>query len=145
MLQLDDRLLAVATNLPLLAREFGCRLHARDYIAARFAGSSQEFAAYRQYIAGDPVRMVDWKVWARSDHLFVREFEEETNYRGYLFLDASKSMDYGVGSTNKFLYARVLCATLALLMRNQNDAPGLVFIGRTALDPVPFPASGDSR
>lgn len=129
MLQLDDQLLAVAKNLPLLAKQlvagFMQGLH-----RSPFRGSSQEFAAYRQYMPGDALRLVDWKVWARSDHLFVREFEEETNFRGYLFLDTSKSMDYGPGSTNKFFYARILCATLALLMRHQNDAPGLMLLGR---------------
>ncbi len=129
MLQLDDQLLALAKNLPLLARLLVAG-YMQGLHRSPFRGSSQEFAAYRQYMPGDSVRQVDWKVWARSDHLFVREFEEETNFRGYLFLDTSKSMDYGSGSTNKFLYARILCATLALLMRHQNDAPGLMLLGR---------------
>lgn len=129
MLQLDDQLLAVAKNLPLLAKQLVAG-YMQGLHRSPFRGSSQEFAAYRQYMPGDAIRLVDWKVWARSDHLFVRQFEEETNYRGYLFLDASKSMDYGAGSANKFFYARILCATLALLMRHQNDAPGLVLLGR---------------
>ena len=128
MLQLDDKLLALAKNLPLLATQLVAG-YMQGLHRSPFRGSSQEFAAYRQYMPGDAVRLVDWKVWARSDHLFVREFEEETNFRGYLFLDTSKSMDYGRGSTNKFLYARILSATLALLMRHQNDAPGLMPLG----------------
>ena len=129
VLALDDDLLGVAENLPLLAREmvlgFMQGIH-----RSPLRGSSQEFVAYRPYLPGDPLGAVDWKAWARSDHLFVREYEEETNYRGYLFLDASKSMDYGEGATNKFVYARLLSALLSLLMRRQNDAPGLIVIGR---------------
>ena len=133
MLQLDDQLLAVTKNLPLLAKQLVAG-YMQGLHRSPFRGSSQEFAAYRQYIPGDSVRMVDWKVWARSDHLFVREYEEETNYRGYLFLDCSKSMDFGASSENKFLYARVLAATLSLLMRNQNDAPGLMLLGNPTAD-----------
>lgn len=133
MLELDARLLALAKDLPLLARELVAG-YMQGLHRSPFRGSSQEFAAYRPYMAGDPIRTVDWKVWARSDHLFVREYEEETNYRGYLFLDASKSMDYGDGGANKFFYARLLCATLALAMRNHNDAPGLVLLGQPQSD-----------
>ena len=129
MLDLDPRLLALTRDLPLLARELVAG-YMQGLHRSPFRGSSQEFAAYRPYMPGDPIRTVDWKVWARSDHLFVREYEEETNFRGYLFLDASRSMDYGDGTTNKFLYGRLLCATLALAMRNQNDAPGLVLLGQ---------------
>ena len=68
----------------------------------------------------------------------VREYEEETNYRGYLFLDASRSMDYGQGATHKFTYAKILCATLALLMKSQNDAPGLVLLGNPPDQPERF-------
>lgn len=133
LLHLDDRLLSVARNLPLLARQLVAG-YMQGLHRSPFRGSSQEFAAYRAYIPGDSIRDVDWKVWARSDNLFVREFEEETNYRGYLFLDTSRSMDFGEGAENKFFYARVLCATLALLMRNQNDAPGLTLLGQPSDD-----------
>ena len=133
MLDLDARLLALAKDLPLLARELVAG-YLQGLHRSPFRGSSQEFAAYRPYMAGDEVRTVDWKVWARSDHLFVREYEEETNFRGYLLLDASRSMDYGDGPANKFFYGRTLCATLALAMQNQNDAPGLVLLGQPQTD-----------
>ena len=128
LLQIDDRILAAAKNLPFLAKQL-VEGYMQGIHRSPFLGSSQEFAAYRQYMPGDSIRSVDWKVWARSDHLFIREYEEETNYRGYLFLDASRSMDFGEGPTHKFTYAKILCATLMLLMKSQNDAPGLVLVG----------------
>ncbi len=94
-------------------------------------GFSQEFVAYRPYMQGDPLKDVDWKVWARSDHLFIRQFRQETNFRGYIFLDASKSMDFGKGNTNKFAYGKILAACLASLMLSQMDAPGLATVGKT--------------
>ena len=95
-----------------------------------YAGSSQEFASYRAFLPGDPPQKIDWKVYARSDDLFIREFEQETNYRGYLFLDASRSMDFGGGAGNKFQYGRLLCAVLAVLMHRQQDAPGMALFGK---------------
>ncbi len=129
MLQIDDRLVAAAKNLPLLAKQLVTG-YMQGIHRSPFHGSSQEFAAYRQYMPGDAIGNVDWKVWARTDHLFIREYQEETNYRAYLFLDSSKSMDFGDGATHKFTYAKILCATLALLMKNQNDAAGLVLLGQ---------------
>ena len=128
LLEIDDRILAAAKNLPLLAQQLVAG-YMQGMHRSPFLGASQEFAAYRQYMPGDSIRAVDWKAWARSDHLFVREYEDETNYRGYLFLDASRSMDFGDGARHKFTYAKILCATLALLMKSQNDAPGLVLLG----------------
>ena len=78
-------------------------------------------------MAGDPARLVDWRVWAKTDQLYIREYEQETNLRGYLYLDTSRSMAYGDGAQNKMAYARLLCAVLALLMQNQNDAPARVY------------------
>ena len=123
MLNLSPELLQTAGSFELLAENlvegFIHGLH-----RSPFKGQSQEFASYRGYQPGEPVRAIDWKLWARTDSLFVREFEEDTNFRGYLFLDTSRSMDYGKDGTNKFLYARYLCATLAILMARQKDAPG---------------------
>ena len=114
--------LALAGDLSLLARNVvDGYFHGLHRSARR--GSSPVFAAHRPYMAGDPARLVDWRVWAKTDQLYIREYEQETNLRGYLYLDTSRSMAYGVGTQNKMAYARLLCAVLALLMQNQNDAP----------------------
>ena len=129
-LAIDDKLLALAGDLPLLARNVvDGYFHGLHRSARR--GSSPVFAAHRPYMAGDPARLVDWRVWAKTDQLYIREYEQETNLRGYLYLDTSRSMAYGDGAQNKMAYARLLCAVLALLMQNQNDAPGIGFIGQT--------------
>ena len=84
-------------------------------------GSSVEFAEYRKYVAGDDPRMLDWRVYARSDKFFIKEFEADTNLRCHLVLDASGSMAFG----DKFAYARRLAATLGFLAMQQGDAVGL--------------------
>jgi uncharacterized protein (DUF58 family) len=91
-----------------------------------FKGFSVEFAEYRQYIPGDDLSTIDWKVFARSDRYYVKKFEEETNLDCHLLLDVSGSMGYGAhhGMT-KFEYGACLAASLAYLMNRQRDAVGL--------------------
>jgi uncharacterized protein (DUF58 family) len=129
LLHVDAELLAGARDLMLLA-EAMVEGYAHGLHRSPYAGSSQEFASYRAFLPGDPPQRIDWKVYGRSDDLFIREFEQETNLRGYLFLDASRSMDFGSGAGNKFVYGRLLCAVLAVLMNRQQDAPGLVVFGK---------------
>src|SRR6266550_4274048 len=91
-----------------------------------FKGFSVEFAEYRQYIPGDDLSTIDWKVYARSDRYYIKKFEEETNLDCHLLLDVSGSMGYGShhGMT-KFEYGSMLAASLAYLMNRQRDAVGL--------------------
>lgn len=92
-------------------------------------GFSAEFAENRPYNRGDDLRYLDWKVYARSDRLFVKQFEEETNLRAYLLLDVSRSMDWVSDPARyptKLAYARLLAASLALLLVQQGDATGLI-------------------
>jgi uncharacterized protein (DUF58 family) len=90
-----------------------------------FKGFSVEFAEYRQYIPGDDLSTIDWKVFARSDRYYVKKFEEETNLDAHLLLDVSGSMGYGSTAMTKFEYAACLAASLAYLMNRQRDAVGL--------------------
>ncbi len=90
-----------------------------------YRGFSVEFAEHRPYIAGDPLRHVDWKVYGRSEKLFVKEFEEETNLRCYLLVDTSASMGFGPSGLSKLSYATTLAAALAYLMIRQRDSVGL--------------------
>ena len=90
-----------------------------------FKGFSVEFAEYRQYMPGDDLSTIDWKVYARSDRHYVKKFEEETNLDCHLMLDVSASMGYGSRGITKHEYASCLAAALAYLMNRQRDACGL--------------------
>lgn len=94
-----------------------------------FRGFSVEFAEHRLYFPGDDLRYLDWKALAKLDKLFVRQFEQETNLKCYLLLDASGSMAYGGNSINKLDYAVQLSALLAYLILRQGDAIGLAVFG----------------
>jgi uncharacterized protein (DUF58 family) len=102
-----------------------------------FLGYSTEFSAYRPYVQGDNLRYVDWKVWGRTEHFYVKQFEDDTNVRCHIFLDTSASMDFGEGDANKFDYARTLAAVLSYLMVRQHDAPGLVVFGAQSRQAAP--------
>lgn len=88
-------------------------------------GSSLEFAAYREYVPGDDLRRLDWRVHGRTDRYFVKQFEADTNLRLCLVVDTSGSMGYGAGGMTKLSYARHLAGTLAYLAAHQGDAVGL--------------------
>jgi uncharacterized protein (DUF58 family) len=92
-------------------------------------GFSVEFAEHRMYQPGDDLRYVDWRMFGRSDRYYIKQFEEETNLRAYLLLDASASMAWSSQPESlppKQWYARQLAACLALLLLRQGDAVGLV-------------------
>jgi uncharacterized protein (DUF58 family) len=116
-----SRLKSLEMRARLVVEGFITGLHKSPY-----HGFSVEFAEHRQYMPGDPMRNIDWKVFAKSDRYFVKEFEEETNLKAYILLDASKSMSYTSGKISKFTYAAQLAAALAFLMLKQRDAVGLV-------------------
>ena len=120
----------------ILARVSGLVVRARMIVEGSitglhrspFHGSSVEFAEHREYVPGDDIRHIDWKVFGRSDRFYIKQFEEETNLRVQLVLDASESMNYGSGAMTKLDYARTLAASLAYLILGQQDAVGtLVF------------------
>ena len=91
-----------------------------------YHGFSVEFSEYRQYVRGDDMRYLDWKLFARSDRYFIKKFEDETNLRLQLVVDNSKSMEYGSVGYRKCDYANTLAATLAQFLYQQGDAIGLV-------------------
>ena len=91
-----------------------------------YFGQSVEFRQHREYAPGDDLRHVDWKVWARQDRLYVKQFEEDTNLRCQLLVDVSASMRYGSGPLNKYEYACTVAASLAYLVLRQQDAVGCV-------------------
>ncbi len=100
-------------------------------------GQNVEFADFREYVKGDDIRRLDWKVYARTDRLFIRQFEEETSMRVYLVLDQSRSMDYGSRETSKIEYASILASSLAYLFVQQLDSVGLVTFDSEIRDYLP--------
>lgn len=122
---LKPEVISRLSNMDLRARlvveGFITGLHRSPY-----HGFSVEFAEHRQYMPGDEIRHVDWKVYAKTDRYYVKQFEEETNLKAYILLDCSASMGYKTTSISKFEYASYLAAALAHLMIKQRDAVGLV-------------------
>ena len=114
----------------LKSMELKARLVVEGFITglhkSPYHGFSVEFAEHRQYMPGDSIRDIDWKVYAKSDRYYVKEFEEETNLKSYILLDASASMSFTSSRITKFAYAANLAAALAYLMLTQRDAAGLV-------------------
>ena len=102
-----------------------------------FKGFSVEFAEYRQYMPGDDLSTIDWKVYARSDRHYVKKFEEETNLDCHLMLDISGSMAYGSRAMTKFEYGQCLAAALAYLMTRQRDAVGLMAFDESIVNMLP--------
>jgi uncharacterized protein (DUF58 family) len=93
-----------------------------------FKGLSSEFSEYRQYQLGDEPSRLDWKVFARSDRYYIKEFEDETNLNAFIVLDASASMDFGSGAMTKWQYGATIAASLAYILQRQGDAMALVVL-----------------
>lgn len=102
-----------------------------------YHGFSVEFTEYRQYTFGDDLRFLDWRLLARTDRQYVKRFEDETNLRCSILLDASRSMGFGSAGYTKFEYARTLAATLAYFLARQRDAAGLVTFDEKVSDYLP--------
>ncbi len=128
---LDPATLNKISRLDLRARlvveGFITGLHRSPY-----HGFAVEFAQHRPYVAGDEIKHIDWKVWSKTDRFYVKEYEEETNLKCTILLDASASMSYGQQDQGKrrglgkFDYAATCAACLAYMLQRQQDAVGLV-------------------
>jgi uncharacterized protein (DUF58 family) len=92
-----------------------------------YHGFSVEFAEHREYVPGDDIRHVDWKVWSKTDKLYLKQYEEETNLLAYMLLDTSESMAYASGeNVTKLQYAQFIVAALSYMILQQQDSVGLV-------------------
>lgn len=122
---LKPEIVALLNSMSLRAR-----LVVEGYIIGQhrspYHGFSVEFAEHRSYGPGDEIRHIDWKLFGKTDRLYVKRYEEETNLQAYVLLDTSKSMLYSSGEVSKLNYANSLVASLTYLMINQQDAAGLV-------------------
>ena len=124
-------------NLELLARSvvegFIAGLHKSPY-----KGVSVDFMEYRPYIPGDDLRHVDWKLYARTDRYYIKEYEDETNTQMHLLVDVSHSMGYrSEGSLTKLTYSLYMAAALAYLMIRQRDAVGITFFDQQIVSRLP--------
>ena len=117
-----------------LAKLSNLKVHVRQVVegslsglhSSPYKGHSLEFAQHREYSSGDELRHIDWKVFGRSDKFFVKQFQDETNLRAYIILDASGSMGFSSGKNpSKLQYAGTLCSALSYLLLNQGDAVSL--------------------
>jgi len=87
-----------------------------------FRGCSSEFSAFRPYAQGDDTRYLDWKVYARCERFYIRQFEQETNMRSCIIMDRSESMNFASGGMSKYDYARIIASTLAYLIIKRGDS-----------------------
>ena len=117
-----SRLASMELRARLVVEGFMTGLHRSPY-----HGFSVEFAEHRQYMPGDEIRRIDWKVLGRTDRYYIKQFEEETNLKAYILVDASMSMNFKAeGQVTKLQYASYLAAAIAYLLVRQQDAVGLV-------------------
>jgi len=121
---LPPDVIARAQVLGLKARTIVEGLRVGDH-KSPYRGFSVEFVQHREYVPGDDIRHIDWKSYGRSERYTIKQYEQETNFAGHLLLDASRSMLYGEGDTNKLEYAKVLTAVLAYLIVHQRDSVSL--------------------
>ncbi len=121
----DPSALAKFGNLDVIAK-----LIVEGYMIGQhkspFKGTSVEFVEHRQYYPGDEIRHIDWRAYGKTGKYYIKEYEEETNLRAYIFLDCSGSMSYSESTLSKFAYAKQLAAAFAYLLHAQRDAFGLL-------------------
>lgn len=138
----DPKVLAGIANLYLRARWVVEGMMSGIH-RSRAKGFSVEFEEHREYSPGDEIRRIDWKALGKFDRYFIKEYEDETNLRAYLLLDASASMSYGSDGITKFDYACTLTASLAYLILRQQDAAGVVTFSNRIENFIPPRAKRD--
>ena len=132
----DPQVLARIGNLELVARSvvdgFINGLHRTNVF-----GASVDFAEHRGYVAGDDIRRVDWRLFARTDRYYIKEYEADSNANFSVLLDVSKSMGFGPGGVTKLEYAKMLAGCLTYLVHRQRDRVGLVAFDNQIVEHVP--------
>lgn len=132
----DPKVLARVGNLELLARNvvdgFINGLH-----RAPFFGASVDFAEHRGYVPGDDIRRVDWKLYARTDRYYIKQYEADTNTNFSVLFDISKSMSFSSGGVTKLEYGSFLAACLAYLAHRQRDRVGILTFDQDIVTHVP--------
>jgi uncharacterized protein (DUF58 family) len=135
----DPTVLARISSLDLLARTvvdgFINGLHRSPYF-----GASVDFAEHRGYVPGDDIRRVDWRLFARTDRFYVKEYEADSNANFSVLLDVSRSMRFASGKLSKLEYAKYLAACLTYLAHRQRDRVGVITFDETVVEHVPCSA-----
>src|SRR5271170_1392402 len=121
---LKPEILARAEALGLAARQVVEGLRVGDH-KSPYRGFSVEFVQHREYVPGDDIRHIDWKSYGRSERYTIKQYEQETDFIAHILVDASRSMLYGEGATNKLEYAKLLAAVLAYTIIHQRDSTSL--------------------
>ncbi len=133
---LNPEIITKLQNIELKAKQviegFLIGLHNSPY-----HGFSVEFAEHRPYNPGDPIKNIDWKVFARTNKYYIKEFEEETNLRAYIILDVSASMKFTSGTITKLEYAKTIAAALSYLLIKQKDAVGITAFNEDIIYNIP--------
>jgi uncharacterized protein (DUF58 family) len=132
----DPSVLARIGNLELVAKTvvdgFINGLHRAPYF-----GASVDFAEHRGYVPGDDIRRIDWRVYARTDRYYVKEYEADSNSNFSVLMDVSKSMGFGSRGVTKLEYASMLAGCLCYLVHRQRDRVGLVAFDEEIVEHVP--------
>jgi uncharacterized protein (DUF58 family) len=121
---LDPEVLSRVGHLDILSRTVVDGLLAGKHRSVQ-RGGTFEFAEHRAYSAGDELRLIDWRIYAKRDRYYVKQFDEEINLQATMVVDASGSMDFGMSTVSKLNYAKCACACLSRLMLRQRDGVGL--------------------
>src|SRR6185436_9141246 len=124
----DARDLAHIEHLELLSRRVVDGLLSGKH-RAELKGGSAEFTEHRGYVPGDEIRLIDWKVFGKSDRYFIKQYIEQTRLQVIVVLDGSGSMGFGMENGSKFHYARAVTACLTRLVLRQSDSAGLAVLG----------------
>lgn len=132
----DPKDLARIENLELLANRVVDGLLAGKH-RSELKGGSAEFTEHRGYVPGDEIRMIDWKVFGKSDRYFIKQYIEQTCLQVIVVLDGSGSMAFGLKTGSKFHYARAVAACLTRLVLRQSDSAGFAVLGKTLRNYVP--------
>src|SRR6187401_3801838 len=132
----ESRDLARIENLELLASRVVDGLLSGKHRSV-LKGGSAEFTEHRGYVPGDEIRMIDWKVFGKSDRYFIKQYIEQTCLQVIMVLDGSGSMAFGLKTGSKFHYARAVAACLTRLVLRQSDSAGLAVLGKTVRNYVP--------
>ena len=133
---MDPVVLARIGNLELVSRAvvdgFINGLHKTPYF-----GASVDFAEHRGYVPGDDIRRMDWKLWARTDRYYIKEYEADSNSNFAVLLDVSKSMGFGSRGMSKLDYGRILAGCLTYMVHRQRDRVGFATFDSKVIEHVP--------
>ncbi|MEA3507024.1 MAG: DUF58 domain-containing protein [Elusimicrobiota bacterium] len=135
-INLDAALLKKLATMTLRAR-YAAEGYLGGLHQSPLKGSNLEFSRHRPYSYGDELKHLDWKIYGRTDRFYVKQYQEDTNIRGYCLVDSSKSMGFASGQVSKLEYASYLCAAVTYLMIKQTDSVGLITFGRKIDEYIP--------